>query len=485
MAKEYGVLPQGFVRQRLPEIRQEITETLIEMLTKAGIDGVIDTRPDSITGLLIDTFAEREADIQEAIEEAYLSKYPNTASGASLDQSVAYTGVLRLGELSSSVYAVAYGAIGSIVPSGFQARHKTTQRIFASDEDVTIGNGFADVKIKVATVSNAATYTATIDNVGYSYTSDASASVHEIIGGLTAALLATGLNVSSDGAQVHIHAGGRVQFDVSLTSNLAFNECGSSVLFKSIDFGAQTIAASDVSEMVTQTIGITRIENLQAGTAGRSAENDSDLRARYQKGVFRLGAATLPSIEPNLIDLVPEITTLRVFENDSDELDEFDRLPHSIHVVADGGLDINVATAIFKVKGAGIDTNGDIAVDVADGQGVKHSIRFDRPEKLYVWVKATLTLLDEQEQEFPSGGQATVKSNLLAAGAGFRIGDDIVWQKLLGSVYKTSGIANVELKVFASTDFAATPVDADYAANNIVVLPFQASVFDNSRIVVV
>ena len=53
---EYGMLPTGFSRMRLPEIRQAIINSL---QTKTGL--TFETRPNSITGQFIDVFAEREA----------------------------------------------------------------------------------------------------------------------------------------------------------------------------------------------------------------------------------------------------------------------------------------------------------------------------------------------------------------------------------------------------------------------------------------
>ena len=58
---DYGVLPTGFIKMRLPEIRAAIITDLKQRLLAAGLPADIQTRPDSVLGLLIDTFAEREA----------------------------------------------------------------------------------------------------------------------------------------------------------------------------------------------------------------------------------------------------------------------------------------------------------------------------------------------------------------------------------------------------------------------------------------
>jgi len=65
---EFGVTPAGFIRKRLADIRPEIIAALRNNLQAAGLSGDIETRPDSVMGILIDTFAEREAALWELSE---------------------------------------------------------------------------------------------------------------------------------------------------------------------------------------------------------------------------------------------------------------------------------------------------------------------------------------------------------------------------------------------------------------------------------
>src|SRR5690625_7508656 len=92
---DYGVVDIGFVRPRLPELRREIVADLKNRLQSNGFSADIETRPDSLYGLLIDTFAEREAALWETAEQVYYAMYPGSAVGAALDQSVSFAGVER------------------------------------------------------------------------------------------------------------------------------------------------------------------------------------------------------------------------------------------------------------------------------------------------------------------------------------------------------------------------------------------------------
>ncbi|CUJ21526.1 hypothetical protein [Achromobacter xylosoxidans] len=478
----YGVTPDGFVRMRLPEVRQEIVEDLRARLLAAGYSQSVETRPDSVTGLLIDTFAEREAALWEQMEGVYLSMYPGSATGASLDRSVSFTGVRRLADERSRAYVVLYGAAGTMVRAGARVRHRVSQNLWELAADTTILAGAAaDITLQPAPAPNTV-YTVTVDGQPYSYTSMATTNLPAILGGLVAALEPSGLAVSSDGAIVRAATDGRVARAFTWSSQLALVRLGSPALVLSDGASVEGAAPGDLNGIVTAVEGWDAVDNLQAGVAGRLAENDAALRARYPTGLFRLGAATLPSLAPNIRDKVAGVRALRVFSNDGDTVDAAGRPPHSVHAVVDGGLDDEVAAAIFQCKGGGIDTHGAVLVIVTDGEGAKHPIRFDRPARVYVWVSCAVTLLPPSEQAFPPDGFETIAANLAAAGEGFSIGDDVIRQRLFGAIYRTAGISSVDLRLAFSTDPAFVPAPDDYVDANIEILDSQVAAFDLSRI---
>lgn len=478
----YGVTPDGFVRPRLPEIRQEIVADLRARMQAAGFAGTVETRPDSVTGLLIDTFAEREAALWEQAEGVYYAMYPGSATGVSLDRSVSFTGVTRYTEERSRAYVVLYGAPGTTVPAGAQIRHQVSQNLWALATSAQIQPGAAaDVVLQPAVVTNAA-YRISIDGVPFTYTTGATANLPQILAGLVSALSPSGLAVSSDGSMVRIHTDGRVTAAFTWTSNLTLARVGSPALVQTLDASTEGAAIGDLDGVVTQVDGWDAVNNLQPGVAGRLAENAAELRARYPTGLFRLGAATPPSIAPNVRDRVAGVRTVKVFMNNTDLPDALGRPPHSVHVVVDGGLDDEVAEAIFRVVAAGIDTHGQQSVVVKDEEGADHDIRFDRPERVFIWVRCATTLLPPSEQAFPAGGFQEIADNLAAAGAAFAIGEDVILQRLYGAIFRTAGLASVDLRLAFSSDPAFVPQPADYKAANVEIQDFQVAAFDLSRI---
>ncbi|MCP1404568.1 hypothetical protein [Achromobacter insolitus] len=478
----YGVTPDGFVRPRLPEIRQEIVADLRARMLAAGFNGTVETRPDSITGLLIDTFAEREAALWEQTEGVYFAMYPGSATGVSLDRSVSFTGVTRYRDERSRAYVVLYGAPGTTVPAGAQIRHQVSQNLWALAADAQIQPGAgADVVLRPSVAPNSA-YRVSIDGAPYTYTTGPTTNLPQILAGLVAALSPSGLIVSSDGAMVRIHTDGRVAAAFTWTANLSLVRLGSPALAETMVASTEGAAVGDLNGVVTQVDGWDSVDNLQAGVAGRLAESAAELRARYPTGLFRLGAATAPSIAPNVRDRVAGVRTVKVFMNNTDDPDALGRPPHSVHVVVDGGLDDEVAEAIFRVAAAGIDTHGQQLVVVKDDEGADQPIRFDRPERVFIWVRCATTLLPPSEQAFPPGGFQEIAENLAAAGEAFTIGEDVILQRLYGAIYRTPGLASVDLRLAFSTNPAFVPQPADYKAANVAIQDFQVAAFDLSRI---
>jgi uncharacterized phage protein gp47/JayE len=475
-----GVTPLGFVRPRLPEIRAEIAADVVARLQAMGYQGPIETRPDSLFGLLIDTFAERETAVWEQTEAVYYGMYPSSASGLQLDRAVSFAGVFRLRALQSSVDLVLYGAPGTVVPAGSQVRNPTTSTLWQLDTDVTIGVGaVADAMLRPLPAA-LTLYRVTIDGVDYTYASTAG-TLSEVLAGLVAALMPSGHTISHDGAVLRIIASGETDFALQVSASIVITSFGSPVVASSVDTGAIGATPGQITEIVTLVPGWNAVTNLQDASLGRAVESDAALRERYKTGVYALGAATLPAIQANLESRVDGVQTVKVFENDTDLTDDIGRPPHSIHVVAQGGLDSEIAETIFQYKAAGIDTFGAIVRTVTDSIGVAHSIRFDRPTARYIWVQVQITLLPEAEEAFPADGFQQIAANILAAGSVLGIGQDVIWQRLLRAVHAVSGVAEAQLLLASS----ATPdAPGPFTESNVTIAAFQIARFAASRIVV-
>src|SRR5690554_4448529 len=105
----FGVTPQGFERPTFEEIRQALIADARALL------GPVNTGAESAIGQQIAIQAERENAIWEALEATYLSQYPRSAGGLSLDGAVQLTGITRLGATRTVVTVQLEGNPGTTV----------------------------------------------------------------------------------------------------------------------------------------------------------------------------------------------------------------------------------------------------------------------------------------------------------------------------------------------------------------------------------
>nr|WP_314486759.1 baseplate J/gp47 family protein [uncultured Kingella sp.] len=460
-----GVTPYGFVKMRLPEIRRAIADDLKNRLMAAGLDGNIETRPDSVLGMLIDTFAEREAALWENAEAVYNAMYPQTAVGVSLDRAVSLAGVARLGAQKAYTRLIFWGAKGTVVPKGAQASAENGS-LWATDEAVNISaNAAAGLVLQAAG-----------DEVGL--TCNGVAYRADKLAGLAAKFEGSGLLANYDGANLTLTAQDGVNRRFGDFVGLQVLEIGAAVAATASDNEA-TAAAGEINRLVEPVAN--RVSNPMAASAGRAVETDAELAYRHGMAVYRLGRATLPALAANIRADVPQIREIGVFANSGDTVDAYGRLPHSVHVVADGGDVEAIARAIWAYKAAGIDTHGAIVQEVQTEFG-RQTVRFDRIAPVYVWIKAQITLLPETEQAFPAAGFAQIRESLLQASALFGLGDDVLYQKLYYAVFRTAGVATVDLKIARSAKPTEKPADGAFQAANLTIDPFAKAYFDMARI---
>ena len=109
----FGLLATGFERKRLIDVKSEIEASL-----KLTLGANINLLPSSVLSQLVGVFSDRESDLWELLEEVYNSAYPDSASGLSLDNVAAITGVRRLEATYSTVVVTATGSAGTIIPAG-------------------------------------------------------------------------------------------------------------------------------------------------------------------------------------------------------------------------------------------------------------------------------------------------------------------------------------------------------------------------------
>ncbi|CDG20704.1 conserved protein of unknown function [Xenorhabdus poinarii G6] len=189
--------------------------------------------------------------------------------------------------------------------------------------------------------------------------------------------------------------------------------------------GSITAAPGDISEIGTPTRGWQSVRNYSAATPGRAVETDAALRIRQQKSVALPSRTVLDGVQ-GAISLIPGVSRLRGFENDTNQTDSYGIPPHAIAMIVDGGDAKTIAQTIALKKGAGGGTYGDTVVNVADCYQIVHPIHFSRPVDVVVFIEIRLT---------PFDGYTTlvgdrIREAIVAYIDSIRIGDSVYLTKL-------------------------------------------------------
>jgi hypothetical protein len=139
---QYGLTPQGYNRKPFEVIMEEMHASLRSYFGRS-----INLLPTELLGIIVGILSEREALVNEDIEDVYYSVYPDRASDINLDLVVTITGIKRNDATKSKVIATIYGTEGTLVPAGSVISVLNQENSsFESRFDTVIGIGTDEVQ---------------------------------------------------------------------------------------------------------------------------------------------------------------------------------------------------------------------------------------------------------------------------------------------------------------------------------------------------
>lgn len=229
------------------------------------------------------------------------------------------------------------------------------------------------------------------------------------------------------------------------------------LLVEAVEKGVDGNVSSGTITSITNPIsGLDSINNSNDFTGGQDREPDYALRERYKESVSNAGASTIDSIRASIYQQ-PDVRSVYIRENNTDEVDSDGLPPKSIGPVVLGGIEDDIAQAILDTKAAGIRSFGDISTTVEDNVGGSHLIEFSRPNKVNIYVDVTL----DTNPAFPENGSQLVETEVIkyiggttADGntlAGLNVGEDVIDKQLIKSIMNITGIDDFEF-AFGTSD---------------------------------
>lgn len=478
---DYGVTSQGFVLKRLDVILDEIQSYQSD---KFGFD--VRQNDQSFLNVFNIAMANQIAEIWEAAQNSYYAKWPPTAEGINLDNAVQYGGIRRAKNRQTFYPIHCTGDDGTYVRQGAVIATNTMPKVklmAASEFDITRDN-FNSVKIRVAS-NEPGIYSVSINGNQYSYSHSTGEDI-SIIRGLGAAITNADYKITVDTEDNCL-----IIEDITiarsnalvLSENLTTAEVTTIATFGTEYYGKIILANKTITEIVTAISGLVSVTNLLEPTYGRTEETDVELRHSYiSKSAIR-SSRMIASITSQLTNNVANVETATGYENETDEIDEAGRPPHSIEIIVEGGSEMDIAQVILDKKAGGIQTYGTISVDVPGDYGDTIPIRFNRPQYIYVWLKVKLygnsALLPTNYAALTIDAITNYCKDLVA-------GDTLISQLLHEGIYDSvGGITYIEIKAAASTDSAHVPIESEYTLINVKASQRQKVLVSDTRIGVV
>lgn len=235
-------------------------------------------------------------------------------------------------------------------------------------------------------------------------------------------------------------------------------------------------APGTVREITNPMDGVSSCTNPAAIDGGHGRETDEEFRDRYFKSVDYAGGVNVDAIAGEILQNVEAVTSATGYENDNDVTDSQGLPPHSIEIVVYGGLDQEVAQAIYRRKAGGIQTYGNRSVQVIGKNGQLFTVNFSRPTTVPVFVKIENL---RTSGSFPSDGKDRIAQALIAyiggdATSGLGIGQEVLYMALPGVVLGIPGVVDFDLKI--------SPDGTTYGDGNIPVGTREKAVTDAEKV---
>ena len=467
---KYGLSPEGFKRKRLPEIIDSLVQRTNDRL---GIS--VQTGANSIFGQLYGIIGYELADIWEQTENVYYAMYPNTAQGTSLTNSASLTAIQPITAEQSVILCNCKGIPGTIIPANSQIQQKNTNVIYTNGKnDVYITPEKAlEAEITINTVTAGTTYTLQINEHKYSYTATNQDTVISVLNNLSGKIQGFSKTIK-DGVLIISSIDGETTFNVQV-SQMTINSIITPIEFTCLTAGKMEIPINTVTNIVTPINGWEGVTNTKTLSIGRNDETDTELRQRWSLSVYQKASNMLEAIQANVFRRVTGVVACIAYENNTDIVDIYGRLPHSIEVIVDGGDEQEIAEMIFRYTCGGIDFNGDISREVIDVANVKHIVKFNRPTEVKIWLKFSIT--KNVEESWDSNGISRIKQLIVDFGNEHTIGQDVILQKFIALIYENiTGVGFVEIQA-TKGNTAGT-----YSGQNIVINAIEKPVFDLDRV---
>mgnify|MGYP001596616831 FL=1 len=465
-----GLTNTGFTVNRMSDILTSLRAEAVQLFQDQVQPGdTVDTSDSAILGRLIGLVTPSLVDLWEAAQQDYAAFDPNSATGIALGNLAALGGLSRQGETYSSSSVILSGDNGKLVSSltiGSLVDTSQWDLVAPVALSPSVATGITTTPIAVA---NSTLYTITYSSIStsntISYTSNSSgatadnilAGIASLVGASHPTLIATIVGTNLTLTRVDEFA--TVSFSTS--TNMGITKVQKIGEVQAVTSGPISAEPNTLTSILTPMSGLDSVTNPISATAGRNTETDEELRTRLRNTKFERASNILEALYSALINLTG-VQEVRIYENDTDVTDAFGVPAHSFKPIVLGGLSSSITQAIWENKPMGIRSFGDTTVVIYDTQGFAHSIGFERPDPVPIYISMHLTT----DSNYPATAESDIKSNLITFfDTNLGIGDDVIYSRLYTPINLTPG---------HQIDYLHIGTTASPTGTSNLVIPFDA-----------
>lgn len=447
---------------------QQILETLNNNL-KANLGQTVDTSENSLLGVINNLLASSLADLNELVQGVYDSTFLLKAEGEALENLALLNGFLRNPATSTTGLAYFTGTDGVNIPANSRVSSVRSD-VYINPEEVQISStDCVNARLGIAVVQDNEEYVVTIDGTTASFTSDASATITEILTGLETEISANAevttnlvIEVNEEDSYIEIDKVNKdLPMSITAISYIVFPQVTTPATIQASETGAIAGDAGAIINILTPIVGWESVVNPLDFALGEDLETDEELRLKVLSSYKTVGTSSPDTIAAKLRDVLG-VTAVKIKENITEVVDGDGIPPKSYECIVHNGDAQEIGQVIWETKPAGIRTHGDIPVNVLDFNEQSHTVNFSRPTTKFAHIDVYYTKYSEES--FPTDAEDTMKQSMLEFGDTLTIDNDIIPQRFVGEIYQNvSGILNLDIEIATTAnptdDPVTTPVD--------------------------
>ena len=438
-----GVTVDGFVSKTQEEIRAEMDAD-----AKSAYGTSVGVSDDDFFGRLFAIMSERLALLWEVAEAVNAASDPDSNTGAQQDSIAAISGAVREAATNSTDTLTLTGVNATLVTSGSQASLSTTLERFTTLANATLVTTVAWATSTAYVLNDRRTNGGNVYIVTVAGTSAGS-------GGPTG----TGTAIVDNTVTWRFVGVGTADIDVAA---------------QAANTGPVVAAAYDIDTIETSVSGWDGVANLLDAVEGTNNETAEAFRLRREDELAKAGTTPRDPLRVDLLE-VADVTTVKLFINDTDTTDADGVPPHAFEALIQGGTDQAIWDRLLSAKSAGAKTHGTEIGTATDSEGNAIAMAFSRPTETDIYCELTYTY---DADLYPTDGDAQVKAAIVAFGDAQSTGKDVVSSSVAAQAFVAAvGVLDVTL-AYINTSAPAI------AETTIAIGLRELAVYDTSRIVI-